>query len=48
MSIPESILIALFVMAVVFSVLIILWGIVRLFSFIIKAVESRSSSEKIK
>lgn len=46
MSIPKSILIALFVMAVVFSVLIILWGIVRVFSLIIQAIESRASADK--
>lgn len=48
MSIPQSILIGLFVMAVVFSVLIILWGIVRLFSIIIKTVESSSAAKSTK
>lgn len=43
MSISESILIALFVMAVVFAVLGILWAIIRLFSLIIRKVEMKSS-----
>ncbi len=43
MSLPESILIGLFVMAVVFSVLGILWAIVRLFSLVINKIESKTS-----
>lgn len=43
MSVSESILTALFVMAVVFAVLGILWGIIRLFSSIIRKVEASST-----
>ena len=43
MSISESILTALFVMAVVFAVLGILWGIIRLFSSIIRSIEKKST-----
>jgi hypothetical protein len=39
MSVFESILIALFCMVVVFAVLGILWGLIRLFSLIIGAME---------
>ncbi len=42
MSIPESILIALFVMAVVFAVLGILWSIIKVFTIIIHRMEHRS------
>lgn len=44
MAITESILIALFCMAVVFSVLAILWVIVRLFSWIINVIEKRNNN----
>lgn len=36
MSVFDSILVALFVMAVVFSVLGILWAVLKVFSFIFK------------
>lgn len=39
----ETILVALFVMAVVFAVLGVLWGIIRIFSFIIKKIETSKS-----
>ena len=42
MSIPESILIALFVMAVVFTVLGALWSIIRVFTVIIQRIEHRA------
>ncbi len=41
MSFTESILIALFCMAVVFAVLGALWAIIRLFSAVIMAIEKR-------
>lgn len=43
MQISESILIGLFCMAVVFSVLSILWALIRLFSFIIGKLEQKAS-----
>lgn len=42
MSFSESVLIALFCMAVVFVVLGILWGLIRIFSFIIGIIEKRN------
>lgn len=41
MAVSQSVLVALFVMAVVFSVLCILWGIVKVFSLIIKGIEKK-------
>ena len=41
MTLSESILIAIFCMAVVFTVLGMLWAIIRLFSIIILAIEHR-------
>ena len=41
MSFFESLSIALFCITVVFSVLVILWGLVRLFSAFIQFIESR-------
>ncbi|MBB2183216.1 OadG family protein [Lachnospiraceae bacterium MD1] len=41
MALTESILVALFMMAVVFVVLIMLCGIIRAFSFLIKILENR-------
>ena len=41
MPISESILIALFTMAVVFVVLAILWGLIRFFSFVIIKFEGK-------
>jgi Na+-transporting methylmalonyl-CoA/oxaloacetate decarboxylase gamma subunit len=41
MTFIESILIALFCIAVVFSVLGILWGIIRVFSTIINIIEQK-------
>lgn len=46
MSIPESILIALFCISVVFTVLGILWALIRLFSLVIGAITG--SRKKIK
>lgn len=40
MSTPESILIALFVMAVVFTVLGVLWSIIKVFTILIKKIEN--------
>ncbi|MDF2844890.1 MAG: hypothetical protein K0R00_3316 [Herbinix sp.] len=42
MSIPESIMIALFVMAVVFAVLGILWSIIKVFTTIVQRIEHRA------
>jgi Na+-transporting methylmalonyl-CoA/oxaloacetate decarboxylase gamma subunit len=42
MALSESILIAIFCMAVVFSVLIMLWGIIRAFSAIINMLENKN------
>jgi Na+-transporting methylmalonyl-CoA/oxaloacetate decarboxylase gamma subunit len=39
MSISETILVALFVMAVVIAVLCMLWVIIKIFSFIIREIE---------
>lgn len=47
MSIFQSIIIALFCMAVVFSVLIFLWAIIRLFSVLIKVIEKRNEKTSI-
>lgn len=41
MTFAEIILIALFCMAIVFSVLGILWGIIRVFSSVIKVIENK-------
>jgi Na+-transporting methylmalonyl-CoA/oxaloacetate decarboxylase gamma subunit len=41
MSLSESILIALFCMAVVFAVLGVLWAIIRVFSTIIMSIEKK-------
>lgn len=48
MDISKSILIALFVMAVVFIVLGVLWAIIRLLSFIIIILEKRTSANNLK
>ena len=42
MSFFESLSIAFFCMMVVFSVLVILWGLVRLFSVLIRLIERRN------
>jgi Na+-transporting methylmalonyl-CoA/oxaloacetate decarboxylase gamma subunit len=42
MSLPESILTALFCIAVVFAVLGILWAIIRLFSSLIQVIEKKN------
>lgn len=42
MSISESILVALFCMLVVFSVLVILWALIRLFSSVIQLIEKNN------
>ncbi len=44
MALGESILVALFCMAVVFAVLGILWAIIRCFSLIILSIEKKSNS----
>lgn len=43
MQLSESILIALFLMAVVFSVLCILWALIRVFSMIIMKLDNNRS-----
>lgn len=43
MPLSESILIALFCMAVVFAVLGILWAVIRFFSLIIGLLENRAA-----
>ncbi len=43
MSLSESILVALFCMLVVFSVLTALWGLIRLFSFIVQSIEKKDN-----
>ena len=45
MAISQSILVALFCMAVVFSVLAMLWAIIRIFSLIINAIENNHGKE---
>ncbi len=45
MNLTDSILVALFCMAVVFCILAVLWGLIRVFSFIIRSFESKSNSE---
>lgn len=39
MSISESILVAIFCLAVVFSILALLWGVIRIFSSVIQYIE---------
>lgn len=46
LSISETVLVALFVMAVVFTVLGILWVIIKIFSFIIRGIEENKSCFK--
>ncbi|MDF2905219.1 MAG: hypothetical protein K0R34_540 [Herbinix sp.] len=45
MAISQSILVALFCMAVVFVVLGMLWAIIRIFSMIINAIENNHSNK---
>ncbi len=47
MSLYDSILTALFCMAVVFAVLAILWAIIRLFSSIIRVIEKRNEKSSL-
>lgn len=47
MSFFESVLVALFCMAVVFCVLGSLWAIVRLFSLVVQLLEKRKHSADI-
>lgn len=47
MTLSESILVALFCMAVVFAVLGILWFIIRLFSMAIQAIEKRNEKDSV-
>ncbi|MDR1954324.1 MAG: hypothetical protein LBQ21_07655 [Clostridiales Family XIII bacterium] len=44
MNFGESLLSAVFVVLVVFSVLVILWGLIRIFSVLIGAIEDRGKS----
>ncbi len=39
MPVSESILVAIFTMSVVFAVLVLLWAIIRVFSFFINKIE---------
>lgn len=48
MSVPESILYALFCMVVVFVVLIMLWAIIRVFSFLTTMIEKKQTAKKPK
>ncbi len=45
MAISQSILVALFCMAVVFAVLGMLWAIIRIFSLIINLIENNQQKE---
>jgi Na+-transporting methylmalonyl-CoA/oxaloacetate decarboxylase gamma subunit len=45
MAISQSILVALFCMAVVFAVLGMLWAIIRIFSLIINLIENNHGRE---
>lgn len=45
MSITQSILVAIFCMAVVFTVLGLLWAIIRIFSLFIIMIEKRRGKE---
>jgi Na+-transporting methylmalonyl-CoA/oxaloacetate decarboxylase gamma subunit len=45
MTFIDSVLTALFCMAVVFAVLAMLWGIIRIFSYVIREIEKRSMKE---
>ena len=45
MAISQSILVALFCMAVVFSVLGMLWAIIRIFSVIINMIDNNHGKE---
>lgn len=45
MPLIESILVALFMMAVVFAVLGVLWAIIRIFSLMINAIENRDKDK---
>jgi hypothetical protein len=46
-TLAESILIAIFCMAVVFAVLGILWALIRIFSWIIQKLEVRGKSRSV-
>ncbi len=45
MPVSESILVAVFCMAVVFAVLILLWAIIRVFSYLIRGLEKGRKTE---
>ncbi|MDF2908856.1 MAG: hypothetical protein K0R34_4177 [Herbinix sp.] len=45
MAISQSILVALFCMAVVFSVLGMLWAIIRIFSIVINMIDNNHGKE---
>jgi Na+-transporting methylmalonyl-CoA/oxaloacetate decarboxylase gamma subunit len=47
MSLPESILTALFCMLVVFAVLGILWAIIRVFSLLINLIEKKNKNTTV-
>lgn len=44
MSVSQAVLYALFCMLVVFVVLVVLWGIIRLFSLVIGLIEERQQN----
>lgn len=44
MTFPQSIMVALICMSVVFMVLIALWGLIRLFSLIVNIFEKKKNS----
>ena len=48
MSVLESLPVALFVIALVFSVLVTLCGLIMLFSFVIRAVEKRRARASVR
>lgn len=47
MTVLQSILTALFCMVMVFAVLIMLWGVIRLFSFAISKIEKTPSGDGV-
>jgi Na+-transporting methylmalonyl-CoA/oxaloacetate decarboxylase gamma subunit len=47
MTLSESILVAIFCMAVVFAVLGVLWLIIRLFSLAIQTIEKRNEKDSV-
>ncbi len=47
MPVSESILVAVFCMAVVFAVLIMLWAIIRVFSYLIHSLEKGNKTKAV-